>query len=230
MEMIRQKHHERLRSDFAKRARDFIEWISSAKSNINVEGFASLGELQDKLADIEQKFDDREAGKQKLQVLEELNQLLIDAHITDLSSSTEHSMQSLMIEYEQYESDLKSKIELLENKVAALKMSELKPEQIEEFKVTFSHFDVDKDNLLNPFEFRAGCKSLGIDLTVSTICGNDLIIVRMKSWEVLLKIWMFQEMEIFNLKNLLNLWFLEHKLEIHIRKFYLLFQNLQIKR
>lgn len=72
----------------------------------------------------------------------------------------------MVVEFEQYESDLRSKIELLENKIAALKMSELKPEQLQEFKVTFSHFDVDKDNLLSPVEFRAGCRSLGIDLTV----------------------------------------------------------------
>jgi hypothetical protein len=96
MEMIRQNHHERLRADFAKKARDFIDWVQAAKSNISVEGFASLGELQDKLAEIEKKFDDREAGKQKLQVLEELNQLLIDAHITDLSTITEHSMQVII--------------------------------------------------------------------------------------------------------------------------------------
>jgi hypothetical protein len=93
MEMIKQNHHERLRADFAKKAKDFMEWISTVKANMNVEGFASLGELQDKLAEIETKYEQREIGKQKLQVLEELNQLLIDDHITDLSAVTEHSMQ-----------------------------------------------------------------------------------------------------------------------------------------
>ncbi len=70
-----------------------MEWITAAKSNLNVEGFASLGELQDKLSEIETKYEERENGKQKLTVLEELNQLLIDAHITDLSALTEYTMQ-----------------------------------------------------------------------------------------------------------------------------------------
>ena len=57
-----------------------------------------------------------------------------------------------------------------------MKMSELKPEQLQEFKVTFSHFDIDKDNLLSPVEFRAGCRGLGIDLTVRTYFFYIMII------------------------------------------------------
>jgi Ca2+-binding EF-hand superfamily protein len=50
--------------------------------------------------------------------------------------------------------------------IAGLKMSELKPEQLQEFKVTFAHFDIDRDNKLSPHEFKAGCSGLGIDLKV----------------------------------------------------------------
>jgi hypothetical protein len=108
-------------------------WIAAQKSKLEVEGFASLGELQDKLTEVEKKFEEREVGRQKLGVLEELNQLLIDAHITDLSSYTEYTMQVpllllsslkclptnqiLIVEYEAFEEDVKKKIELLEGKV-----------------------------------------------------------------------------------------------------------------
>lgn len=37
-------------------------------------------------------------------------------------------------------------------------MSELTPEQLQEFKVTFAHFDCDGDNKLSIHEFRAGCQ------------------------------------------------------------------------
>jgi Ca2+-binding EF-hand superfamily protein len=50
--------------------------------------------------------------------------------------------------------------------IASLKMSELKPEQLAEFKVCFNHFDLDRDNQLSANEFRAGCASLGIEIQV----------------------------------------------------------------
>jgi Ca2+-binding EF-hand superfamily protein len=39
-------------------------------------------------------------------------------------------------------------------------MSELTPEQLQEFKVTFAHFDDDDDNKLSIHEFRAGCRGM----------------------------------------------------------------------
>jgi hypothetical protein len=69
------------------------------------------------LNEVEEKYSAREEGRQKLNVLEELNQLLIDAHISDLSSFTPHTLQTLIVGMEQYEDDLRSKMELLENKV-----------------------------------------------------------------------------------------------------------------
>lgn len=41
-------------------------------------------------------------------------------------------------------------------------MSNLTPQQIEEFEATFKHFDKDASNTLNRHEFKAAIGSLGI--------------------------------------------------------------------
>lgn len=160
MEMIKHTRNERLRQDFAKKCKEFSDWIDEQKAAI-----AKDGTLEEKLAAVQQRFEGREAGEKKLSLLEELNQLLVDAHITDLSEFTEHTMGSLVVMHDQYINLLKDKMRMLESQIAAKKNAELTPEQLQEFKVTFAHFDIDGDNKLSVHEFRAGCAGLGIDMS-----------------------------------------------------------------
>lgn len=164
MEMIKHTRSERLRQDFAKKCKEFTEWVDEQKAVISKEGT-----LEEKLLAVQKRFEDREAGEKKLSLLEELNQLLVDAHITDLSGVTEHTMGSLVVLHDQYVNLLKDKIRLLESQIAAKKMAEITPEQLQEFKVTFTHFDIDGDNKLSIHEFRAGCAGLGIDMSESEL-------------------------------------------------------------
>jgi len=160
MEMIKHTRNERLRQDFSKKCKEFSDWIDEQKAAI-----AKDGSAEEKLAAVQQRFEGREMGEKKLSLLEELNQLLVDAHITDLSSVTEHTMGSLVVMHDQYITLLKDKMRMLESQIAAKKMAEITPEQLQEFKVTFAHFDIDGDNKLSIHEFRAGCAGLGIDMS-----------------------------------------------------------------
>lgn len=160
MEMIKHTRNERLRQDFAKKCKEFSDWIDEQKAAITKDGT-----LEEKLAAVQQRYEGREAGEKKLSLLEELNQLLVDAHITDLSSVTEHTMGSLVVMHDQYINLLKDKMRMLESQIAAKKMAEITPEQLAEFKASFAHFDIDGDNKLSIHEFRAGCAGLGIDMS-----------------------------------------------------------------
>jgi len=160
MEMIKHTRNERLRIDFAKKAKEYVDWVDEKKALM-----AAEGTLEEKLAIVQKCYEERDIGAAKISLLEELNQLLVDAHITDLSSVTEHTMPTLVLLRDQYVTLLKDKIRLVESQIASKKMSELTPEQLQEFKVTFAHFDCDGDNKLSIHEFRAGCQGLGIDMS-----------------------------------------------------------------
>jgi hypothetical protein len=74
---------------------------------------------------------------------------------------TVFSFEDLVFDLGIVKQSLKKKIAFLENQAVARKMTNVTPEQLEQFESTFKMFDKDNSNALQDFEFKAVLASLG---------------------------------------------------------------------
>lgn len=80
---------------------------------------------------------------------------------------TVYSVDDLVFELSLVKAAIQKKESFLENQVVAQKMTNLTPQQIEEFEATFRLFDKNNSNTLSKIEFKACVQSLGNAMDVS---------------------------------------------------------------
>lgn len=76
------------------------------------------------------------------------------------------SVEDLAFDLGLVKSSVQKKSAFIENQIVSRSMTNLTPQQLEEFEVTFKHFDRDGSNTLNHFEFKACLASLGLSYNV----------------------------------------------------------------
>jgi len=157
-ELARQSAHDNLRQEFAQKATLLDNYLNhivrkAAHSEGSLESqLASLNEIN--LAEGKALFDDLANVESKLS-----NENIVGNKYTD------HNLPNLKARLGETGSSIKAKQSLLEKEILSKKHSAASPEQIEEFKEVFRHFDKNGSNKLSKLEFKSCLQSLGEDPT-----------------------------------------------------------------
>ena len=148
---------EKLRVEFSEAANEFereLSQISLALGSLDGDLDAQLERSQQ----IAQQF---ESICSKVDVLQNVSARCEEANIED-NDYTVFSLEDLLFDMGLVRQSLNNKIAFIKNQIAARSMTNVTPEQLEEFESAFRHFDRDNTNNLNLIEFKACVSSLGV--------------------------------------------------------------------
>ncbi|KAI8328265.1 calponin homology domain-containing protein [Chlamydoabsidia padenii] len=148
---------ENLRKAYAQAANDFQQQLDSLSSEQSLLD----GDLDNQLRKVQSLQTKAEPLNTKLQQVQVLNQECIDAN-TEENDYTVYSVEDLTFGLDLLQKALQKKNAFIQNQIVSRNMTNLTPEQLEEFEQAFRHFDKDDSNTLSATEFNAALASLGI--------------------------------------------------------------------
>ena len=146
-----------LRQNFANKANHFADQLNSLK-----------GRLADSGADIDQHLNTLKTNQGNLESLAsqlpsiEAAEKECEAANIEENEYTDHTYDDLWFAHNLLSKTYKKSIDEVSNQIAASKSQDISPEQIEEFRQTFKHFDQDKDDKLSKLEFKSCLSGLGV--------------------------------------------------------------------
>lgn len=178
-ELARQKENDALCRSFAEKAGTADQWV-----NNNAAILASdQGTIEEQLANLSGIKTDE--GSALLADLESIGQQITAAGVQK-NPHTEFSVPEIKSRLEELENSLTAKISLLEKERLAKQHSTASPEQIEEFKEVFRHFDKNHTNTLSRLEFKSCLQSLGEDPADGSLDGlmKELGTLQGESYEI----------------------------------------------
>lgn len=147
-----------IRKAFAEPANAFYDQIVAARAVLN-EDFT---DLESQLQKYQSNNDELVAAGSQLPAIEDAEKACEACNI-DENEFTDHTFDDLQFEHEQAKRAFTKAISALEAQIAASKTSSgVSAEQLEEFKRTFQHFDVDHDGTLSRLEFKSVLSGLGL--------------------------------------------------------------------
>lgn len=153
---------DQLRNSFANLAnglQDSINAISSKLSN--------LGEdlsLEDQLKLIKEYQEEANGLESQFNEVYKIDEKCEEAHIED-NKYTIYTPEDLKYDYGLVVSSLQKKAAFIENQIIARSVSNLTPQQLEEYTNAFRHFDKDDNNVLNSDEFKGALQAVGVLLS-----------------------------------------------------------------
>jgi len=157
-----QKEHERQKANdalcvkFAAGAKDLSSWAQGMKDQLAV----AKGELEqqlDNLQGLRTQYDQKQSA---LGGLESLNKQ-IEAAGVHRNTHTDISLRTLQSEYDQLGAAMGKQETLLTNEIMSKKNADVTPEQLNELKEVFKHFDKNHDGTLGRLELKACLQALG---------------------------------------------------------------------
>jgi hypothetical protein len=147
-----------LRKAFANPANAFFDKVTQLRSILNED----VSDLESQLAKFHDGVAEIDAIADQLPTIEAAEQAC-DACNIEENEFTDHTYDDLHFEHEQAKKAFHKAINALEAQIAAAKAKTgVSAEQLEEFKKTFQHFDVDHDGTLNRLEFKSVLSGLGL--------------------------------------------------------------------
>jgi len=155
-----QQSNEQLSKNFAEKAGRVDEWIHKSAASLQ----NASGSLEDQLEAVRALSLDE--GRVLLDELAQLATALEQAGVRT-NPFTELNLPSLSARVDELSKSRTSKESVLEKDILQKKHSQASPEQIEEFKEVFKHFDRNNSGSLNKLEFKSCLNSLGQDVTDS---------------------------------------------------------------
>lgn len=156
----KQQHHENLRVQWAQEAAAFHQWTAEKTEAAKASG---SGDLEAQVAALNALRGEIEGGASVLANLAQLSHQIDAAEITD----NKHSnlvYDSLKAGYDGLVALVTNSIKVIENEILVAKHAGVTPEDLDEFKETFEHFDKDKNGQLNKLELKSCLQSLGEEL------------------------------------------------------------------
>lgn len=159
----RQKANDMLRQNFAQRASEMNTWLENHSACLTPDALTTgvgLDAQLKLLEDLEKEAVDKRAD---INELEKCQQALHEAYVFEVSY-TPFTMETLRSGWDQLSASIQFTKNELENQILTRDSKGLKPEQIDDFRKSFNHFDRDKTGTLEPNEFRACLVSLGYSL------------------------------------------------------------------
>jgi len=147
-----------IRKAFADPANAFFDKVTHLRSAISED----VTDLEQQLSKLHRAQSELASIGGQLSTIEEAEKAC-DACNIDENEFTDHTYDDLHFEYEQAKKAFAKAISALEAQIAAAKTATgVSAEQLEEFKKTFMHFDVDHDGSLSRLEFKSVLSGLGL--------------------------------------------------------------------
>lgn len=146
-----------LRHDFANVANPFYDHLQAIRSALH----STATDLAEQLALFVAKTEELKSLAPQLGPIEEAEKRAHAANIED-NEYSDHTYEDLAFEYEQLSAVFSKKVSFIESQIAADQSSGVSAEQLQEFKESFNHFDIDGDRKLSKLEFKSCMSSLGI--------------------------------------------------------------------
>jgi len=147
---------ETLRQNFASKANSFADQLTALKSKL-----AGSDDIEQHLNTLKTNQGNLEALASQLPAIEAAEKECEAANIEE-NEHTDHTYDDLWFAHNLLSKTYKKSIEEVTNQIAASKSQDISPEQVEEFKKTFKHFDQDKDEKLSRLEFKSCLSGLGV--------------------------------------------------------------------
>lgn len=149
---------DQLRNNFAEKANDFADKLAVLRSVLTANPDA---ELSDRLALTQENQTKLAELGNELPAIQEAEKACDDANIEE-NDKTDHTYDDLWFAHNLLTKTYSRNADLLSNQIAASQTADISPEQVEEFKETFKHFDQDSDDQLSKLEFKSCLSSLGV--------------------------------------------------------------------
>ncbi|TPX31293.1 hypothetical protein SmJEL517_g05321 [Synchytrium microbalum] len=147
---------ETLKKKFATAANQFqaeLERISASLASLE-------GELEGQLEAVNQLISKLQPLKTHLVDIENLNSECVQANIED-NEYTIYDHSDLEFDWGLVSQSLSKKASFIQNQIVARTMTNVSPQQLEEYSETFRHFDKDNSNTLSRHEFKAALQVQG---------------------------------------------------------------------
>jgi len=148
-----------LRQAFANLANPFAQRIQTLLSAL-ISG--SEGTLESQLSFFQAKAAEADALSHDLHAIKEAEDHCVDANIED-NEFSDHSYDDLEFELGQLKKNYAKKVTFIQHQIAAAaETRNISPEQLQEFKESFNHFDSQKNGKLSKLDFKACLSGLGV--------------------------------------------------------------------
>ncbi|KAG4102332.1 calponin homology domain-containing protein [Neocallimastix lanati (nom. inval.)] len=155
---------DQLRKSYANSANALQDSINSISNQLSGIGENEDSSLEEQLDQVKQFQTEANALEPKFKEIEDLNAQCEEAHIED-NQYCIYTPDDIKFDYELVLNTIQKKIAFIENQIVARSVSNLTPQQLEEYTNAFRHFDKDDNNLLNQDELKAVLQSIGVLLS-----------------------------------------------------------------
>nr|XP_033792602.1 alpha-actinin-2 [Geotrypetes seraphini] len=162
-ELARQHANERLRRQFAAQANVIGPWIQTKMEEIGRSSVALIGALEDQMNQLKQHEHDIINYKINIDKLEGDHQLIQESLVFD-NKHTNYTMEHIRVGWELLLTTIARIINEIETQILTRDAKGITQEQMNEFRVSFNHFDRKKNGLMDHDDFRACLISMGYDL------------------------------------------------------------------
>ncbi|XP_043915021.1 alpha-actinin-2 isoform X2 [Protopterus annectens] len=159
-ELARQHANERLRRQFAAQANVIGPWIQNKMEEIAHSSVQMTGTLEDQMTQLKNIEHNVINYKSNLDKLEGDHQLIQEALIFD-NKHTNYTMEHIRVGWELLLTTIARTINEIETQILTRDAKGISPEQMNEFRSSFNHFDRDDFGTVRPEEFKACLISLG---------------------------------------------------------------------
>ncbi|XP_043915016.1 alpha-actinin-2 isoform X1 [Protopterus annectens] len=162
-ELARQHANERLRRQFAAQANVIGPWIQNKMEEIAHSSVQMTGTLEDQMTQLKNIEHNVINYKSNLDKLEGDHQLIQEALIFD-NKHTNYTMEHIRVGWELLLTTIARTINEIETQILTRDAKGISPEQMNEFRSSFNHFDRKKQGMMDTDDFRACLISMGYDL------------------------------------------------------------------
>lgn len=162
-EMIRQENNERLRRQFAAKANVVGQWIENQLDAVASIGVQTRSSLEDQLKKLRSFENATLQYKPHMDELERYNQEVQESMIFE-NRYTHYTMETLRVGWEQLLTAIARNINEIENQILTRDSKGISEDQMNEFRLSFNHFDKNRTRRLEPKEFKACLVSLGYNI------------------------------------------------------------------
>jgi len=152
--------------NFAEKAKNFSQWMQSHKEQLST----SKGDLEKQLEALHPLRAAYDAKRKDLEELESINKQ-VETSGVKRNPYTDLTLRTVVSEYEQLGAAMAKQETLLTNEIMSKKNADVTPEQLNEFKEVFKHFDRNRDGTLGRLEIKACLQALGDEPTESELDG-----------------------------------------------------------
>ncbi|GAB6024874.1 hypothetical protein CHUAL_009988 [Chamberlinius hualienensis] len=163
-ELMRQQNNERLRRHFAEKANIVGPWLERQMDQVTAIGMGITGNLEDQLTKLKNLDQQVVTYRPHLDELERVHQEIQEAMIFE-NRYTQYTMETLRVGWEQLLTSINRNINEVENQILTRDSKGITQEQLNEFRMSFNHFDKNHTGRLTPEEFKSCLVSLGYSIS-----------------------------------------------------------------